>query len=233
MLNGNSRVTSGAGTRSLFPSGGPNGRGLQPFVSGGFINVNSSSSSAQSTMESVASTSTNAEASSVIPKRAGMFTDQAGSNPTMQESLQYGTDMAFANAAADETAVDALEVPTMTMAIGEGAGFASGLAETALDPLAIVGGMAIGTGLSHLPDLAVNQAQQTLQSVYNPNERINEERSITSLQGVSTDAQLGAAIGSIVPVVGSAIGAGIGAAIGSSQEVTGADLSSPTETAQL
>lgn len=127
-----------------------------------------------------------------------------------------------------EPGVDALTMDAANTAFG-----VADLAEMASNPVGVIGGLAVGQGVSALTSIGSSNAQTQLNSTYNPAQRVLQEKSLTGAQTTTNYSQLGATIGSIVPVVGSAIGAGIGAAIGASEQPAGSDLSSPEETAQL
>lgn len=130
--------------------------------------------------------------------------------------------------APSETGAEAMTMDAANATFG-----VADIAEAASNPVGVLGGLAVGQGVSALTTIGSSNAQTQLNSTYNPAQRVSQEKSLTGAQTTTNYSQIGATIGSIVPVVGSAIGAGIGAAIGASEQPSGSDLSSAEETAQL
>lgn len=101
--------------------------------------------------------------------------------------------------------------------------------------LASISGQAIGEGISAIPEITSTQIQQQQSLAHNSQTESQLNSQLANANAIASDAKIGAAVGGIVPIIGAPIGAAIGSAVGAATtgDVTGADLSSPEENAQI
>lgn len=136
-----------------------------------------------------------------------------------------------------ETPIEPVTTPAFDAETGEAEVGASMLETASTGPaiLASIGGQAIGEGISAISQIAPTQIEQQQTQAHNSGTEMELNTQLANAKTISSDASVGASIGGIVPIIGAPIGATIGSIVGAATtgDITGADLSSPEEDAQL